>query len=882
MKRFKKFLLFSVWMLLLPLHLWGQSYFKFTQAYQNKSSENMPSYYEEYSFNAEGLKTFLKNAPDLRASARGMRISLPTLHGKQLTFDVYRVHPMHPDLERRFPYLLSFKGINKEGYRLRMDLNSRGVFYTIYTPRGERFIFRATSAASGILYLHGTMPRPANHVCEVTEQNILDNLARPSSVEVFNDGLHRKYRLAFAADGEYSQYHINLAIQNGTLSSNASDAEKKQVVLEALVTVVNRVNEIYETDMAITLELVPNNLDIIFLDPDNDPYSNDSGSLLLTQNQTTLDDIIGASNYDIGHVATTGGGGLARLGSVCRDGVKAMGETGLDNPIGDEYAVDFVAHEMGHQFGANHTFANYCGGNRNDETAVEPGSGSTIMGYAGVCAPNVQLHSDPQFHFVSLDEIWAHVTQYTCAQTEAVDNAPPVVEAGPGKYIPRKTPFVLTAVATDDNSSLTYTWDETDALLDGGTENAPPDENNTSGPMFRVYPYQPENFRYFPRMRDILSGDYGNTWEVLPNVSRTLRFKVVVRDHAVPGAQIGVDGIILGVDASTGPFRVTSHSEPMELQPGDNLNITWDVAGTTGGNVNCSTVDILFSVDGGRTFTDTLAANIPNNGSATVQIPDDISTCLGIYMVKAHDNYFFDVNKGKIKINCECGTQYSVSPGLTIPDDDPTGIISTLIIEDEYPVSGVKVPIDITHSYVSDLVISLISPEGTEVTLFNQNCSNEQDLNIIFDDDGAPMDCNQLNQGLHFIPVTPLSTLDGENIRGEWKLKVTDRAGGDVGVLNSWGLITCLGLEADSENLLSQLSIYPVPATDAIHIRFDARSKEQQILITDLNGRIMVADTFNETGQTDLKYDVSQWAEGIYIVTVTDGDMKSVRKIIVK
>ena len=131
-----------------------------------------------------------------------------------------------------------------------------------------------------------------------------------------------------------------------------------------------------------------------------------------TRNNFALGQLVGADNFDIGHIGLgLNGGGVAGLG-VVGGADKAGGCTGLPQPIGDFYAIDYVAHEMGHQMGGDHTFngtqTNCSGGNRNGPTSVEPGSGSSIQAYAGICrSDNLQPHSDPYFSFKSIDEFEA-------------------------------------------------------------------------------------------------------------------------------------------------------------------------------------------------------------------------------------------------------------------------------------------------------------------------------------------------------------------------------------------------------------------------------------------------------------------------------------------
>ena len=216
----------------------------------------------------------------------------------------------------------------------------------------------------------------------------------------------RIYRLALITDPGYAEFFGG--------SANVTPAK---------VTLINRVTQLYEDDLSIQLRLVANN-DLLNLDTwaqaigPNGPCG---AAACFTQSQVTgcsstsrsryvIGQIIGASNYDIGHLALgQPGGGVANLGVVGRSN-KAGGCTGIPTPTGDFYAVDYVAHEMGHQFSGNHPFngnqLNCSGGNRSAARSVEPGSGSSIMAYAGIClTDDLQAHSDPYFSQRSLQEI---------------------------------------------------------------------------------------------------------------------------------------------------------------------------------------------------------------------------------------------------------------------------------------------------------------------------------------------------------------------------------------------------------------------------------------------------------------------------------------------
>src|SRR5690554_3388616 len=238
--------------------------------------------------------------------------------------------------------------------------------------------------------------------------------------KVMLNGSLRKFRLAMACTTEYAGFHINAAGMNaGTL------AQKKATVLAAMNVTMTRINGIYERDLSLTMELVPNNEDIIFIDSDS--FDNFNNNLLINQSQTVIDAIILSANYDIGHTVSTGAGGVAQLYSPCSSN-KARGVTGISAPVGDSFDVDYVSHEMGHQFGANHTFNNSCNWNVNNSTAVEPGSGSTIMAYAGICAPNIQNNSDAYFHAISQNEIRTFLLNWgNCSTNSSNSNTKPTI-----------------------------------------------------------------------------------------------------------------------------------------------------------------------------------------------------------------------------------------------------------------------------------------------------------------------------------------------------------------------------------------------------------------------------------------------------------------------
>ncbi len=420
----------------------------------------------------------------------------------------------------------------------------------------------------------------------------------------------------------------------------------------AIVTAINRVSGIYENEFSIRLVLVANNNQLVYTNANTDPYTNNNAVALLGENQTNVDAVIGAASYDIGHVFTTGGGGLAGLGVVGISGQKARGETGLPNPIGDAFYVDYVAHEMGHQFGANHTFngdSGACTTNINTSTAYEPGSGSSIMGYAGICGnDDLQVNSDPFFHWVSFDEVIAHVDTVIpqVGTRTPTGNSVPTVNAGSNFTIPASTPFQLTAAGSDGDAAdvLIYSWEQANL----GPQQDVSAGDNGSSPLFRSFSATTDAVRVFPRYQDLLN----NTTvvgETLPTTARSLDFRVTVRDNRPGGGGVNTDDVSLSVVNTGAPFVVTNPNINLVWPADSTQTVTWDVAGTTGNGINTSNVRILLSFDGGQTFDTVLVANTPNDGAQEITVPEQL-TLQARVRVEAIGNIFFDISNQNFQI----------------------------------------------------------------------------------------------------------------------------------------------------------------------------------------------------------------------------------------
>ena len=475
------------------------------------------------------------------------------------------------------------------------------------------------------------------------------------------------YRLAMTATGEYTQYH------GGTVADAMAE----------IVIMVNRLNDIFEVELGVTLQLVDDNDQLIFTDAATDPFNNDSqdGDL----NQTVTDNRIGSANYDIGHIVNTNGGGLAVLGALCWDGYKADGITGSGSPTNDAFWVDFVAHELGHQFGANHTFnatTGSCGGgNRESEAAYEVGAGTTIMSYAGICGEqNITGQVDDYYHVHSLNEMAAEIEfarQNTpnCGIRIASQNTHPQANAGNDYIIPANTPFILTGEATDANTTdtLTYSWEQYD--LGTATSSKLDDEtDNGDGPLFRSLSPSNGPQRYFPKKISALQRLTSNG-ETLPTTNRDLNFQFTVRDNQGGSAS---DQMQLTVIDTGTAFEVTSPARN-DVYTSNPITVAWTVAGTDQAPINCTTVDIELSNNTGGTYPLRLAANVPNNGSALVNLPNtDGEQRFQNIRVVCSNNIFYSPSEGVFSSNITAPPAVIVTGQNTLSVAEDTSL--TLVI----------------------------------------------------------------------------------------------------------------------------------------------------------------------------------------------------------
>ena len=624
-------------------------------------NKNAPTQHHILNLNERAQRKLLSHAPlEKTKAARHSQVitTLPMPDGTFARFQVEESPVMEPALAARFPKIKTYRGrgLDDPEASARLDLTPQGFHAIVLTGETTVIIEPAPHASRGqyISYDQRDAPQDSAFSCLVlgAEQAQLHSkqLSRKGSMNFVIGASLRNYRLALASTAEFTQMY-----GGGTVSGT----------LSTLTTLINAVNAIYERDLAIHLNLVANETSIIFTNPATDGYTSDDVNPMLAQNQAILDQRIGSSNYDLGmvmdgHVFNFQPGkfvfqGAAQFQSTCSNGQKGKAATILRSTEPTTIsAIWVVSHELGHLLGALHTFngtIDDCGPSRFAVTAYEPGSGSTIMGYRGGTLPDgsyfplcgvEDLHpTDTYFHTASIEQITNNTSfgdASVCGSSISTGNNPPTVDAGADYKIPANTPFTLTASGSDaDGDALTFCWEEYDLGAAG-----PPHTDNGDRPIFRSFAPVSNPARTFPQLSDILSGT-STFGESLPTTDRTMNFRVTVRDNHAGGGGLNTGGTHVNVIASSGPFAVTQPGSGTSWPAGSTQTVIWNVANTSSAPINCALVRVLLSIDGGMSFPHTLASGVPNNGAATISLPNTPTSSARI-KVEAADNIFFNIS----------------------------------------------------------------------------------------------------------------------------------------------------------------------------------------------------------------------------------------------
>jgi Metallo-peptidase family M12B Reprolysin-like/Secretion system C-terminal sorting domain/Fibronectin type III domain/Bacterial pre-peptidase C-terminal domain len=661
-----------------------------------------PKSFKLFNLNAAPLREQLFAVVD-QASKPSTIISLPNADGQLEQFEVYEASNFEPALQAQFPDIRAYsgRGITDKNATLKLSISPKGVQTMVFRSDRENEFIEPYSQDHNVYSVYrshrekGKLP----WTCTTEEKKMADDLSSklitPDAAGT-STGQLKTMRLAQSCNGEYANWF------------GATSSAQVNLVLAAFNATLTRTNGCYEKDLALHLNLIANTTAVIYYNPSTDPYTTMSN--WNNQLQSALTANIGEANYDIGHMfgASGGGGNAGCIGCVCVNGSKGRGITSPADgiPMGDNFDIDYVAHEIGHQLGGNHTFSM---SNEGSGVNKEVGSGITIMGYAGITAQDVAPHSIDIFHQATIAQIQANLATKTCPVSTNItaNNAAPVIGTVSNYIIPISTPFALTGSASDVNGdALTFCWEQNDnSTTTGSGSVASP--TKTTGPNWLSFPASASGTRLFPRLSTILAGlnvtpplpggDAGANIEALSSVSRTLNFRLTVRDNSayVPGVKIGQTAftdVAVTVTNTSGPFAVTAPNTAVSWQAGTNATVTWSVNGTNAGSVNCANVNILLSTDGGQTFPIVLASATPNDGSQVITVPSSPGNSNRV-KVESVGNVFFDISNANFTIEGApvCGTSTALAASSitnTSADLSWTAVTSALSYDVDYKAAS--------------------------------------------------------------------------------------------------------------------------------------------------------------------------------------------------
>lgn len=843
-----------------------------------------------FNLNEIAIKKTLELLQNKTVAEGKIEITIPNMNGDLERFLVWESSNFEPELQMQFPNIRAYNGIGitDRNASLSFSLSPKGIQSMILRgDSGSEFI-EPYSKDSTVYVLFGSKNRNRGSLpftCKTEDIVLNKQLLNTTGKISANDKVFKTLRLALSCTGEYTAYH------GGTVS----------LALAAMNATMTRVNGVFNKDLATKLQIIANNNLIIYTNAATDPYSNataGAGGAWNQELQDNLTNVITNGGYDIGHLfgASGGGGNAGCIGCVCVNPstVKPLAKGSAftspsdAKPEGDTFDIDFVAHEMGHQLGANHTFSYEIEGTG---ISVEPGSGSTIMGYAGITSDyDVQASSDDYFAYASIKQIQDNLLSKTCPVSTILTNNPPAISAGLDYTIPNGTAFILKGSGSDSNDDvITYCWEQNDSAITTSGVNSVAFPTKIDGPLFRsLYPSS-SPIRYMPAYSTVLSNKLTTTWESVSTVARTLHFVLTGRDNAALGtAQTNTDEMIVTVNGTVGPFAVTSqNTENLSWVHGTNQTITWNVNGSNGLEGSAS-INIKLSTDGGLTFSTVLIANTPNDGSETITVPNVTATNCRI-LIEPTANIYYAVNSKSFAIGYSVAsscTTYTFATPVVIPDAIATYTTRTITVPTSTAsISDVNFAISLTHSYLSDVQMEIVSPLGTTVKLFDRSCGNTNNALILdYDDLGGSLVCGSTTVQT-VSPFEPLAAFNGQNPQGVWTFRVRDVDATKIGTVDQASITICtktytLGI---SDIEINDFVVYPNPNKGNFNIQFTNKSSAGvKVMVHDLLGRKLFENEFENKSIFNENIQLKNAQPGLYLLTVIDGNRKEVRKILIK
>lgn len=871
----------------------GKSSWTLVSAVQNASSQRLVnnSVLENkivYALNEAEFKQSLARLHTDRALVHSVAVAIPNSVGIIEQFNVVESSNFSPELQAKYPDIRSYSGtgISDPNASLSFSVSPSGI-RTMVLRGNSSSEFIEPLEENKLMYTVVTSKQRDKGIlpliCKTKDVSLNKDLVKKTSQVKSNNGVFKTMRLALSCTGEYTQYF------GGTVAG----------ALTAMNATMTRVNGVFNKDLALKLILI-DNTSIIYLDKTTDPYSDPSAGANGTWNlelQKTLTSNVGNSNYDIGHLfGDSGGGGDAGcIGCVCVDPTvavpagKGSAFTSPSNgkPEGNSFDIDYVAHEMGHQLGANHTYSYDLEG---VGVSVEPGSGSTLMGYAGITNYDVQNQSDDYFTYASILQIQTNLSGKTCPINTLLSGSTPIVNAGLDYTIPKSTAFVLKGTGSDPNGdALTYCWEQYDSALAGqSSANSKAYETKPNGPNFRSFLPNTSPNRYMPDLNRVLAGQLSSAWESVSSVARNLNFTLTVRDNALLFGQTNTDAMTVTVDANKGPFTVTSQNiADLSWVLGSAQTITWAVNGSNAllGSAN---VNIKLSTDGGLTFPIFLATNTANDGSEVITAPSTrFKNCR--ILVEPTGNIYYALNSKTFSIGytvaTSCASYAYVAP-FVIQESQNYTEKQIVVPASASEIVDVNFDLKFTHMYMSDVQIELESPKGTVVKLFDRFCgATNSSLALTYDDLGGTLTCGTTTPQT-VAPAGLLSAFNGENPQGIWKLRVRDQFVDDTGKIDSASITICSSdytTLSTSNFEINDFVLYPNPNKGNFTVRFtSSTSTGVLVMVNDMLGRKIYEKKFENNGDFNENIQLKNASSGVYLVTVSDGDRKGVSKIVVE